>query len=605
MRDLRLISTISWAKRFVKLDGKPFDPSNWPQLVEIADCIDRRMGATFIMRFPPQVFKTLLMQLRLLRCVAVEPQRSLWYATSQADADAFSDSKLSPLVRDIQPIRDKYPHDPDARGGKNRFLFVDCPVELLSADNQSHRNGKSGHDLYLDETWQYEPGNIAEIRARSDSYERVRRILMAETAPEENHESDRLFQKSPQRTWHLACIHCNKLFEPLWGDTESAFGMKWDRNETTKLQDGSWNESAAAKTARYVCPHCAGEIRFSESTLRLLNDPKRGACYITRNDNADPKIEAWTANALCFRDWGGLVSEWLTACNAKRLGEPELIEEFTKKKLVKAWSPRSYLDTVTEYPVGAYRMYEEWADEGKSADGLTKFRFITVDVQQNCYWAVCRSWALDGRSRLYAFRKLYTQPEVAEFAKQCGVPAWMVWMDSAYDPKDRARAEFWGRTMQMCAVYGFKATNGIPQEKFLHADGIRRMYSPPQRLDGWIGTQFQGKKSQVLLFNYHSQGAKGLLSQLRSNRHQTTGEWMWTFAQDTGEEYIKQAYGEVVERKKHPKGGWVTEWRQIYENHIFDMECVQAVIACYFGLVGVDAVLSPTVYNEPSKENGA
>ena len=602
---MRLISTLSWAKRFVNLDGRRFDPSEWPQLTEIAETVDCRMGCTFVLRFPPQVFKSLFLQLRLLRSLAITPERSLWYCTNHEEAKAFSDSKLGPLVRAIQPILDKYPHDVDAQGGRDRFLFVDATVELLSADNKTHRNGKSGKDLYLDESWQYGAGHIAEIRARSDSYEDFRRILLAETAPNEDDESDRIFQRSPQRTWHLACIHCGKAFEPVWGDATSAWGMKWDCTEATKGKDGRWNETLAARTARYVCPHCERAIKYSSETLRLLNSPGRGARYVAKNDEADPKVEGWRANAICFRDWSGLVAEWLTACNAKRLGSLELIEEFTKKKLVVPWSPRVYLEQQGEYPIGEYDMWESWADEGKAADGSCRLRFVTVDVQQNCFWAVCRKWALDGRSRLHAYRKLLTQPEIVEFVKECEVPHPMVWVDSGYDPKDRAKGEIWGRTMKLCAEYDFHAANGIPTRQFLHEDGVRRMYSPPQYLDAWQGTAQMGTRELVTLTNYHSEGAKSMLQYLRNERHQPTDEPLWSFARDAGEEYRKQAYSEIQVRKRHPKGHFYSEWIQVYpENHIFDMECVQVVIANAFGVVGAGAVEAQTVDEAPKKEDG-
>jgi hypothetical protein len=539
----------------------------------------------FILRFPPQTFKSLFMQLRLLRTVAIDSVRSLWYCDTGKDADDFSDEKLSPLIQSCSAVLSRLPPDVHGRGGKRMFRFMDAPLSLLSAEVLAHRNQRSGEDLYLDEAWQYPEGAVAEIKARSDSFAMTRRIIIGETGPDEGGETDLLFQRSPQKTWMIVCPLCNRTVEMAFGDPTSESGMKWDKNEKTCNSEGFWNSDQAARSARWICPACSGVVKYSPGTLAIMNDPARGAGYEIRNHEPDPLIEGWNANAFCFRDWRELVTDWLDACNAKRLGDLKLLEEFTRKKLCKPWSLTEHFKTKVEYPVGDYNLGSDWDGELKHPMGF-KCRFVTVDVQQNCYWCLCRMWGKFGRSRLRAFARAYTEAEVLDFAVKCGVDPAFVFVDTGYDPKDPdSKGAMWGRTMQMCSEYGFVATNGLGEATFKHPDGSTKLYAPDKTVDAWQGTSLFGRKKSVILVNYSSRGSKFMLHNLRTQKDEA-GLARWTIAADSPDEYKKQAYAERMRKKKSPKGATYWEWFQIADNHAFDLECMQVVVSYMFGLVG-------------------
>jgi len=86
-------------------------------------------------------------------------------------------------------------------------------------------------------------------------------------------------------------------------------------------------------------------------------------------------------------------------------------------------------------PPDAFKLREEWADEGAfdladrvvlpkaEAEGpaQARLRFIGIDAQRDGYYAVCRSYAKDGRSRLYDWAFFNTPEEVEAFRVRCGV----------------------------------------------------------------------------------------------------------------------------------------------------------------------------------------
>ena len=581
----RLIGTLDWAERCVNLERGRFDRERYPQLIPIAETVDRRMGCIFVLRFPPQTFKSLFLQLRLLRTVVVAPARTLWYCLTATDADDFSQEKLLPLMQSIPSVMARLPRDVRDRGGHRLIRFVDAPVSLLSSKVQSHRNQRSGQDLYLDESWQYPAGAITEILARSDDYKATRRVILAETGPDEGSESDQLFERGTKNVWHCACPLCSQLIEMEFGDLSSEGGMKWDKNAKTCNKEGFWDVDAAAATAKYVCPACKSSMKWSSGLMRDLNSPARGAKYIAKNQAPDPSIESWTANALCFRDWPGLVADWLGASNARRLGDLSLLEEFTRKRLVKSWSPIAHYETKVEYPVGDYVLGQKWDGELTHPLGF-RCRFVSVDVQMSHYWVLCRSWGKYGRSRLYGWKKCYGGAEVAQFAKDCEVDPAFVFVDSAYDPRDPdSKGAMWGRTMRMCSDHGFVATNGTGEISFKHKDGTLKLYSEAKSVDAWQGTELFGRRRRVPLIHYSSRGSKFMLHNLRMQRDEE-GLARWTIAANSNEDYRKQAYAERLRKKKSSRGAMYWEWYASGDNHAFDLECAQVVVAYMFGLVG-------------------
>jgi hypothetical protein len=426
---------------------------------------------------------------------------------------------------------------------------------------------------------------VAEIFARSDDFQLNRRIIIAETAPNEDGETDRIFERGTKKLWHLACVLCGQNFEPTFGDAQSDGGLKWDKNEATCNPEGFWDVDKAAATARYVCPICKGAMRYTPGVLRELNSPGRGAQYVQTNPSPDPAIESWTANAICFRDWGELVAKWLSAFNAKKLGDLSLLEDFTRKSLVRSWSPIAHYSTKVEYPVGDYNLWQDWDGELQHPMGF-KCRFVTIDVQQNCYWCLCRMWGKFGRSRLYAFARVHMDAEVVDFVKKCGVDHAFTFVDTGYDPKDPdSKGAMWGRTMQMCSEHGFVATNGLGEMGFKHPDGSTKLYAPTKSIDAWQGTQLFGRKRQVVLVNYSSRGTKFMLHNLRTQQDES-GLARWTIASDASGDYKKQAYAERLRKKTSAKGSPYWEWFQITDNHAFDLECMQVMVAYMFGVIG-------------------
>ena len=120
----RLIGTLEWAERHIRLDGQPFVAADYPWLTDIARAVDRQRNAVFGLVFPPQLFKTLFVQLRLLRDVAVDPGRALLYCVTGKDAADLADEKLFPLIDGTPAVSRHFTDDPDKRGSKRLYQHL-------------------------------------------------------------------------------------------------------------------------------------------------------------------------------------------------------------------------------------------------------------------------------------------------------------------------------------------------------------------------------------------------------------------------------------------------------------------------------------------------
>lgn len=586
------LSTATFAERNVTLDGRPFRCEEWPVLVEPLKAMDEGAGRIIVLMMPPQRGKTLALQLRLTRNIAIEPRRQLWYSKTATDARSLSDSKLKPLLDSCEPVKRVRYTDPDKRGRGLLFRFHTGPVELLSADVVAHRNSRSGRELFLDEAWQYDKRAMAEIFRRADGYRWMRQINIGTTAPDAGHELDVLWESSSKREWHVACPHCGSVFVPEWSEKM----MRWERI-TDDL--GRYDVQRAAATVRMIPPCCGQEIEWSEAVKRSMNDTGRGAGYRPTNPHPDPQVEGYRFNVLATDDWRAICAEWLRAVNAQRGGDPELVREFKIKRMVEAWDPqRERRGQDAEIEVGPYRLGDEWADEAKDEVGRP-YRFCTVDVQRNHFWAVVRSWSADGRSRLVARAKLLTHHEVAEFAKQHGVifgewyedrmpggGPWVklchsrVFLDGKFSPG--------GLVPRICAEHGFHCFMSYKRAAFKHSDGLWRIYDEGRMIDPFSGTHRQEEAGKrIWQFFFVADAAKDRMELLRS-QNDTQGIPMWTAAADCGDEYKAQMAAEKKVKVFAADGvSWEYRWKRIHpDNHYFDVETMNVVCASMAQLLG-------------------
>jgi len=280
-------------------------------------------------------------------------------------------------------------------------------------------------------------------------------------------------------------------------------------------------------------------------------------------------LPAW---AVWWIDWADLVVEWVKANTAKRLGNVDPLKQFIQKRGAQIWSAED--DRPNVNLLAANYSWVDYAN-GQKIDGEAT-RFITVDVQKDHFWVLCRAWTSVGTSKLILYQKVLGVDEIVDIQQRLGVRDNLVFMDSGYES---------GTVYDYCSRFskyndagwlwnsGWTALKGSKQERFAHfpAQGKRvdRFFSPPAKVLGASGKHCR-------LISWSNLIAKDKLTHLRA-----AGPDVWAFPSDIGAAYMKQLVAEAKRDVIDKTTKAVTQrYVPIYsENHAWDCEAMQVVAA--------------------------
>lgn len=585
-----------------------------PQIVDILDTMDAMQGARFFILAPYQSFKSLVGQFRLLRNFYLRPGPCGWYAPSDDFAKEFAALKWGPLF-DSQPLCQSLLYHgstgkPDAskKTTQRYSLAGGSSLLLLSAATENDRHGKTVRDIYCDETHRYgftargaayEAGWREQISNRRGNYSESGdwTELDMSTGLTGGTEAATLWASTDQRTWHVRCPACRKLFLPLFThrhpDTQEIIGGL--RYEKHFLANGLPHEQAIAETLRHECPKCHATLPDAPGSRTLLSGTaaKPRGIYIAQNENAAARAIGWNFTAITIRPWLHIAIRFEKAMLAFRRGDPEPLANWIREEMGGIWDPAEHFNAQKTKPLGRepYAMGEPWKDEAKDKGGRP-MRTAGVDVQQDHFVLVIRKWAEDARSRLHWAEKITTRGRLQETLDKHQVFPRRVFLDTRYDSETVRR---YAQDAGWCCFFG------EGEKDYLHPDlGVRRIYSEARYMDAWNGTD-QGGRGRVAEFNFSKPSALSRMHLLRT-LESNSGNPMWTAAHDAPAWYWKEidAFHRI---RKEPKGGGEAYYEYVVHgpDHGADAEALNVVIASMLGLVGAESVESAAKKSQEKK----
>jgi len=617
MMSLRRLSTLSFARKHLAPGSRDIATRlDLPMLADIADTIDRDYGI-FLVFAPVQTFKSLLAQLLYVRTLCLRPVRTLWYHATDKTVDAFHDEKLSGLL-DTTPITRLLYHDRNQKTKSRLSLPSGEVYRLLSANVLLNRNSKSAQDLFLDESWTFDPEWFSQIADRRSSYKHFWREIHTNTGPTADHPLDQLRLASDQREWHMRCPTCTRLFLPEFGrpatpdDPGTPGGIRYDsRSPAFRHPDGRLNEEHIHATTRYECPHCHTQHPYSEQMLIAMNGTAAAprGLYVAMNPTPTRGITSWWCHEIALKNWGALAIAWIKANDAKARGDLAPLEEVIRKRFARPWNAHAHFSarrarratgytlatlTPADAPPGSPPTTWHWPDEGRDKPGRP-LRFAGVDVQLDHYVLVIRAWNRRGQSRLVYCQKVTGADELSVICATHGVVPDRVWLDARHKPQEVRR---------LCARYGWRCVMGEAANKdyshpILGPDGqkvighVRRIYSEHLEIDPFQGTAYAGGKRvvQVMFCKSAALERLHLLRTLDTN----DGIPLWTDADDAPAWYREEVDAFHRIQKKSSDGSTYTEWVPHGPDHAADAEAIITIAASIAGLCGSESLtVEPT-----------
>ena len=382
-----------------------FDDAKYPFIRKPLLSLDDIDVRETVIYGPAQSFKSVFLQIATAYRLAVAQNTVLAVAQSDDLAEEFAKVKLNPFL-------ERLPHLFNSQVVKHTIGLWRWPNHelIICGPSENQQQSKSCRFLHTDEGHIYKYGALAALTDRMGQRWN-RHGLHVTTAADSGTEIDTKFHQGNCAEWHVRCIHCNALFQPLWEDESRRVYnghrvFQW-------LDNGS--ETETLDSIRFVCPHCDKPIENRPRNRVEMDD---GADYISGNPGADRSTISfrWNAFASRFKPLRDLLSIYLKAIESAKLGDFEPFKNWKKKQEVITW--KGELPDIGITTIG--RDYATGQIEVKEPDLVVG----SFDVQsKNGFhiWALADIWHEDGDSKRIAYDKLFSFDDLRAWQLKHGI----------------------------------------------------------------------------------------------------------------------------------------------------------------------------------------
>lgn len=503
-------------------------------------------------------------------------------------AQAHAETRTMPTLKSVRAIKPMLSIDRH-KTRKSDILFSSGLPFSIQGPALGGLQSRGFKWVVCDEPWLYATGVLGEAKARLGDFvvTQSSKFLAISQGGEDESDWDYETREGVMFVWNVPCAGCNELIAPEWSIPVSSGVKAGAVYDSVKLGDGSYDKEATAASVRFVCPRCGHVHDYSQRTLSAWN---RGGEYIrpdtrARFDPQNPPTECtFRWHALIFYPWPELVKLWLSAMEAKKVGNFGPMVQFFQKRCALHRSERTIHDTDIPFarmPITVTNPSEKlWDGEA--------MRFMSCDRQsEDVYWVLIRAWGEGtGESRRVWFGRLYSEADIESKRIEYGVPPECVVVDSGYRPKGDHGV------YSACIRYGWFALKGTDEPYFWHniaergqqAQRVQRPWAPITYGDPGEGTSTEGRYS-CPLYRFSAPAMADRVSELIEH-----GLWIEPEGDEQNEierEYRKQMSAEF----KRPKvdkftGRKVMVWVcPSGNNHAFDCAKMQVLCAMQAGLL--------------------
>ena len=359
--------------------------------------------------------------------VSEAPGPTLVLGQTDKTVQEWMETRLNKAFDKCEPVKKLLPQGKD-RHDKKKTSVIFRHMEFLSgAANLSSTQEKSMRYTLGDEPWAWKHGIIGELLKRHHDRWNRKNLLLAQGGTEDD-------------DWHthtkngegfdrgFTCPQCKTAQKFQWQQ------VKFDK---VKDENEEWDWPAIFESVRYEC-ECVACDRVWADTAKDRQDLASRSLFLPRGNShvpgrvtryipamANPRIQLKT-----------LVQEWLQAETQWERGDRTPRRQFIQKRLAQFWVekpevPTLMIDEVLAYSSTDYANGEKWPKE--------VYRFLTVDVQKDHFWARARAWAADGESIGLYEGKITAWENIKQIQDKYSIDDRFVFIDSRYRPDEVAK----------------------------------------------------------------------------------------------------------------------------------------------------------------------
>lgn len=328
-------SVWQWAEEEVSLSLRqtespgPYSTLMTPYVREVLQCFRDERVSDLVLCWGTQTAKTLTSMVGAAWRIVNRPSPALWVMPNEDLAASFSETRWMPLVEDCAPLAAKR-HPNQRKFTKLAQDFMQSTLHFVGSNSPANLASRPISFLVLDETDKYathskqgtEAGALHLAENRTKSFANPLRVKTSTPTVDDGTIWSE-FLLTDQRYYFLPCPHCAKLFRFEWS------GVRWD--QAARGANGVWDLVRVRISARYECPHCAGEINDGHKS-RMLRDGK----WIATNDGADGGRRGYHLNSL-YAPWKSCSFGALAVRFLQAQSDRSLLQDFMNSTLALPW----------------------------------------------------------------------------------------------------------------------------------------------------------------------------------------------------------------------------------------------------------------------------
>jgi len=466
---------------------------------------------------------------------------------------------------------------------RHKDLFVFGPgINNAQSDQVRYLQTDEGHlNAYL-------PGALTEWTKRLGGKWHSQATHIS-TAGDVGKEITTLYLEGDQSEWHLRCVKCSQLIDPIWSD-DAALDAKYNGERIFRFNDDDTSPIL-------VCPHCQHVHRDTSRERFALNSD---GGYVAANPSAERRSRSfrWPVFAMHAIAWSGLLSEYRASIEAAKLGDLKPHEDWIKKR-----ECRPYVAEIPDF--GLTKKSEYASDEVWNVEG-DKLRVCTFDFQEGHgaegvhWWGQVDEWRKNGESRRIAFKRLESWADCRAFQLRHGVLDANTYCDAGHRDKEVfARCSEW-RWFALIASDSTEFQHHVTVEgrKLLVPNPYFTQAQPQDSMSGQAATVARKRgihvpkgrslpKGWCLSRTWSKPNVGFLLMRLKDAKLQEYG-----IPRDIDDNFLHQlnSYVETVEKSKKT-GTYQRILKQVKEaDHSFatsSMSLLGAIIRGFFPLSGI------------------
>jgi DNA-directed RNA polymerase subunit RPC12/RpoP len=578
-------SVVDWAAAHVNLPSGAvrgrFSLRLAPYGAEILERFGDRRTKNLVMCFSAQSAKTTLIVVGMLYRLCRMPQDTMWVMPNADLAKSFSKARWMKFIMECQPSLALVPRTASGEIDRHLFSFTEQYLtsqylKFVGSNSPANLSSFPCGAIVMDEVDKFPSENKFEAGALDTAKERVKTypfpfVVAASTPTVVGRMIWPEFEKTDQRYYWLPCPRCGRQILLKFTIKSEQFGdcgLRWWReNEDEAKTDSAWDMAKVAQQAYYKCQECGGEIADSQSMLG--SGIWKPSNPLAEEGNFGYHLSSLYSVLSQKTSFSSIAIQWL---QSKSLISAR--QNFINSWLAEVWDSSRMFDE-------REMKLETYTSQDIAKDSVA---ILTIDVQQNSYWAVCRRWAgpskdrPDGESWLLFADQVQTEDELAELQKEYGVNGENVLLDLAHKPNQTGR---------LIIEHDWRGIWGSDTKSFWHPQPngtrVERIFSTVFLRDPALGTKWESRTPlRVRYVKFSVSGALDVLSTLRY-----ADPPIWHINVNVNPAYARQLNSRqkmIVQNKR--TGRMEPIWKNVHnEDHLGDCENFQIIRAIQLGLI--------------------